>query len=131
MTGQQNFCPQCSSSRQDALRYCANCGFDYWMGADPDPSPKATTATTPAPSQPAADQAAAVPEKRSNRLGCVAIGIVVLLIIGFIASMGQDPEGSASATATPTDEPTVPPADAPESDAPTPSEAPPIPSVEP
>lgn len=62
--------------------------------------------------QPASDAAT---EKKNRRVGCIAIGIIAVLVIGFIASLGndEDPEtAGASQTVEPT--PSAEPSEAPE-----------------
>lgn len=104
VSAQQNFCPQCGLPRQGALRFCANCGFDYWKAADPAAQPAAASGGTPpaGPSQWGQTTAPAAPAKKRSRIGCIALVVIALIVIAVIASQGNKPGGAADATSTPT-----------------------------
>lgn len=101
MTGQQNFCPQCGSARQGALRFCATCGFDYWKGADPAAQGPAGASASPPPEQRPAEASTSPPPKKNTRLGCVALGVIAVIVIAIAANLGGDPAETARETPTP------------------------------
>lgn len=102
MTVQSNACPQCGAARQGDLRFCANCGFDYWKAAQQTSTPAAMTGGTGA--QPAND-VKVEPEKKNRRVGCIAIAVIAVVILAIIGSLGEDPDGEATGDATDTPDP--------------------------
>ncbi len=101
------FCPQCGTPRQGTLRYCANCGFDFWAAVQPG-----------APSSPGQQQpiqpvlpspVAQVPRRRTST-GARLFGALVLLGVIWIAiqalgsggsSNGKNPGGGGAGTIGP------------------------------
>lgn len=101
------FCPQCGSSRQGGLRFCANCAFDFQAAARP-PSPE--------PQLPAsADRP--LPDSESSRvpvasivallIGAAGVAAFVWIVIlnGGAASPGQSPSPEVTNTPRPTSTP--------------------------
>lgn len=98
-------CPRCNHPRQGATRFCTNCAFDYWKGAEP---PSQSGAPTPVTTATAATR---------SRVPLFVGGALVLLIGAgaVMAISGQDrgqglvaapdesgPSASEAATARPT-----------------------------
>lgn len=90
------------------MRFCANCGFDYWKAAEGTSFAPVATAAAPAPAESERPSAAAE-EKRSRRFGCIGIGVIVLVIIAIIGSLNQNDEGVGGASASPTPTGSQPP----------------------
>ena len=102
MTTQQNFCPQCGAPRAGALRFCANCAFDYWKAVDPSAAPVPSSDSSMPDATPGTLAPAASQDKKSRRVGCVALGVIALVVIAVIASLGNDPNATGDESATPT-----------------------------
>ncbi|MEO6578682.1 MAG: zinc ribbon domain-containing protein [Candidatus Limnocylindria bacterium] len=133
MTAQNSPCPQCGTTRQPDMRFCANCGFDYWKAAEGSTSATQAAPTTAATASVVENSSAAAEEKRNRRFGCVAIGAIALVVIGIIGALNQDEDGvgSPSRSPTPTQSPeptTAPQASSSASVAPAPAEPTAIPS---
>ncbi len=109
MTANGQPCPQCRTPRQGQLRFCANCGFDYWKAAEAGVAGTSSQpAVPPSAGTPASVTNEAAAEKKNRRIGCIAIAVIAVLVIGFIGSLNsdEDPEAAgASQTAEPTPEP--------------------------
>jgi hypothetical protein len=137
MTISNPACPRCNAPRQGNLRFCANCGFDYGEASPAD----VTDATQANPAiAPVADAAAEVPQATDDApegrpwLRWVLIAVGVLLVIGFIGSLGDDDPESAAADGSPTPEATADATQATESSDPTEEPTPqptPVPTAEP
>jgi hypothetical protein len=142
MTATPNACPQCGSARQGTLRYCSNCGFDYWKAAEQSSDP-----TQPVPVQatgPTSTESDAVNGKPSRRGLWIALGIAALVIVLIIGALsgnddepaagdgGASPSATSPATPSPTGEPTASVAATTPTIAPTPTPSPaPTPTPEP
>jgi len=103
-SAQQNFCPQCGTSRQGALRFCSSCGFDYWKAAEASADQtEAAPIVEPTPTAPTSPP----PQQQGGRgwVRWVVIGVVALLVIGFIGSLMNPEDETASASEPP--EPTT------------------------
>lgn len=108
MTAPTHACPQCGTTRQGDLRFCASCGFDYWKAAEAAPGSGAVPA---APTVAAAAENAAE-EKRSRRFGWIAIAVIAVLILGVIGALTSDDEpGTADVSASPEESATTEPTD--------------------
>lgn len=66
-------CPECGADREGAVRFCPNCGLDYWRAAAGEPA----HAASPPPAQP--------PQPAGGGLNpsiFIWLGVVVLLVAG-------------------------------------------------
>jgi hypothetical protein len=101
VTAQSGGCPQCGSPRQGELRFCANCGFDYWKAAEQNPL--STTTAGSALTTPTSDGVKDASDKKNRRIGCIALGVIAVIIFAIIGSLMGDPDDEAAET-TPTPE---------------------------
>lgn len=126
----EGFCPQCGTHRQSTMRFCANCGFDYWKAAATpssdagSPTVGGTPPAAPPPTDAGQPQTSlappASPPRRTSRLTFMLAGIVLLgvaVVAGAILSqpavspalvVGSSSSAGSSSTPQATGTPSVP-----------------------
>jgi hypothetical protein len=114
------FCPQCGTQRQSTMRYCANCGFDFWKAAQPG-SGQTPAAPPPSakPPPPATPRVVEIPVlTQAARLFRALIYMVLIVavagvVVYWLSGPNSQPQtigagGLGGATATPFVEPSTP-----------------------
>jgi hypothetical protein len=107
------------------MRFCSNCGFDYWKAAEQRGGTASTTPAVAPAAMPGPTQAETPAEKKNTRLGCIGLAVIAVVILLIFGALSGDPEGTG------TDESADPTASAPSTQEPEAGEASTEPTVPP
>jgi hypothetical protein len=80
-----SFCPQCGNQRTGSLRFCSQCGFDFWQVATRSAAPSQERPTVrPEPTSAPAAPAELRARPAVGTLGKVVLGLIVLAVLAGV-----------------------------------------------